>query len=78
MNDKIYLKIQPKQCIENIILQHLQTNGICVIKDFFPIHFINLLKKESLRLLHSFAHKIDILDKEDCSKDERLFDAQEL
>ena len=56
----------------------IDKHGICVIEDFFSQDFVERLFQESKRILHLHKDLIDILDKEDCSKDERIFNAQDL
>lgn len=61
----------------NLILDVLRKYGICIFKNYFNPQFVDKLLTESSRLLHEQSDNVQILDKEDCSNDERLFHAQE-
>ena len=60
----------------NSIKESLHKHGICIFKNYFDTQFVNELHVEATRLLHEQSSKVQILDKEDCSNDERLFHAQ--
>lgn len=60
----------------NSIFEVLKKDGICIFKNYFDKQFVESLYSESVRVLHEYAVDVQILDKEDCSNDERLFHAQ--
>ena len=71
-------RISRKNITHQNITKYLESYGICVLENFFPNDFITSLFDESQRLFRDYASNIEVLDKEECSKDERIFDAQNL
>lgn len=65
--------IKPK--IESI-LYLLKTYGICIMKNFYFQEEINNAINEFNKVFKENESKIEILDKEDCSNDERIFHAE--
>tara|TARA_R110000796_G_scaffold146299_2_gene263007 strand:+ start:2270 stop:2962 length:693 start_codon:yes stop_codon:yes gene_type:complete len=58
------------------ILDALNVDGICILKNYFHQEQISIFEKEVDRIFIEKLDEIDILDKEGCSKDKRIFGAQ--
>lgn len=58
------------------ILKDLSIRGFSVIHNFFSSDDLALLNQETDRLFSEQKNKIEILDKENCSKDQRIFGAE--
>lgn len=54
----------------------IKKDGIVILENFYSEEMLNRFETEFDRLLVEHAGEIDVLDKEDCSKDERIFHAQ--
>lgn len=65
--------IQPKM---QSIIYILKTYGICILDDYYSQETVDILIKEYHKIFEEQKSKIEILDKEDCSNDERIFHAQ--
>lgn len=65
--------IEPKK---DIILYFLKNNGICLLKNYYKKEIINKIKEEFDTIFLNNKKSIEILDKEDCSNDERIFHAE--
>lgn len=59
-----------------IIKPLIKEHGICILKNYYSDEEIDELIDECNRLFAQQKDKIEILDKEDCSNDERIFHAQ--
>ena len=68
-----FLNCENKNISEREILYFLHHNGICIIRNFYDEDDLYLLKNEYDRVFNNHKEKIEILDKEDCSNDERIF-----
>lgn len=62
--------------IEKKILDILYAKGICVLKNYFSENDIQKFNQEFERIFHERKKDIQILNKEDCSNDERVFYAE--
>lgn len=62
--------IKPKK---EMILLLLKEYGICILEDYFENIIIENLEKEYENIFNNYKNDIEILDKENCSKDERIF-----
>ena len=62
--------IKPKK---EMIFLLLKEYGICILENYFENEIIENLQTEHDNIFNNYKSKIDILDKEDCSKDERIF-----
>lgn len=62
--------IKPKK---EMIFLLLKEYGICILENYFENEIIENLENEYDNIFNDYKSKIDILDKEDCSKDERIF-----
>ena len=65
--------LKPK---EESIIYILNTYGICILDDYYSQETVDILMKEYHKIFEEQKSKIEILDKEDCSNDERIFHAQ--
>lgn len=65
--------IKPTVYITHLLLKKY---GICILDGFFEDNIISEFIKEFDIVLNSNKQHIDILDKENCSKDERIFYAE--
>ena len=65
--------IKPK--IQSLIYI-LKTYGICIIKNYYSQEILDIFIKEYHKLFQEQQSKIEILDKEECSNDERIFHSQ--
>jgi hypothetical protein len=54
----------------------LKKYGICILKNFYNNEQIDILNNEFNIVFENSKDKIEILDKEDCSNDERIFHAE--
>lgn len=70
-----YIKYSNDTSINDVV-NAINKDGICIIEDFFSDEQIDLLENEVDRLLTEQKGLIQIDDKEDCSKDERIFHAE--
>lgn len=68
-----FLNCENKNIDEREILYFLYHYGICIIRNFYDEDDMYLLKNEYNRVFNEYKEKIEILDKEDCSNDERIF-----
>jgi len=68
-----FLNCENKNIHEREILYFLGYYGICIIRNFYDEDDMFLLKEEYNRVFNEHKEKIEILDKEDCSNDERIF-----
>lgn len=57
----------------DILIYFLKTYGIVLIKKYYKENTINKISEEYERVFSKHKNKIEILDKEDCSNDERIF-----
>lgn len=62
--------IKPKK---EMILLLLKEYGICILENYFENEIIKNLEQEYDNIFNNYKNNIEILDKEDCSKDERIF-----
>lgn len=78
IEDKILPTIQCKYIQPKIqsILYILSTYGICILKNYYSQEILNNLIKEYYNIFQQQKSKIEILDKEDCSNDERIFHSE--
>ncbi len=58
------------------IVYILKTYGICILKNYYNNDILDNLINEYHKVFEQQKSKIEILDKEDCSNDERIFHAQ--
>uniref|UniRef100_A0A6C0AWP2 Phytanoyl-CoA dioxygenase n=1 Tax=viral metagenome TaxID=1070528 RepID=A0A6C0AWP2_9ZZZZ len=65
--------IKPK--IQSVIYI-LKTYGICILKNYYSQEILDNLIKEYHKIFEEQQSKIEVLDKEECSNDERIFHAQ--
>ena len=61
---------------ENIINKLLNLFGICILKNYYNKEEINNFTIEFNNVFDNYNNKIEILDKEKCSNDERIFHVQ--
>lgn len=66
-------KIKPSLHITQLLLK---SYGICILENFYDDESIEKFINEFETVFNNNRDHIEILDKEDCSKDERLFHAQ--
>ena len=84
--DAILLKVKPNSTREipvlnckeiepkiDILLYFLKSYGIILLKNYYKENTINKILEEYENVFSKHKNKIDILDKEDCSNDERIF-----
>ncbi len=62
--------IKPRK---EMILLLLKQYGICILENYFENEIIENLEKEYENIFNNYKNDIEILDKENCSKDERIF-----
>ena len=62
--------IKPKP---DILLLFLQKYGIVILENFYPETILNKIIYETDMIFNTYKDKIEILDKENCSNDERIF-----
>ena len=67
------IHLQPKK---HFIDYCLQKTGICIIKNYFSNEILSKIITEYDRVFKTKKDSIEILDKEDCSNDERIFHAE--
>lgn len=61
---------------ETSIIYILKTYGICILKNYYSNEIIDKLTNKFHKIFNKNKNKIEILDKEDCSNDERIFHAE--
>jgi len=57
----------------DMLIYFLKTYGIVLIKKYYKENTINKISEEYERVFSTHKNKIEILDAEDCSNDERIF-----
>lgn len=65
--------IKPSIYITNLLLKEY---GICILQNFFNDEIVKIFIKEFEKVFNNHKQNIEILDKEECSKDERIFHAE--
>lgn len=65
--------IKPTVYITNLLLKEC---GICILQNFFDDEIEKKFIKEFEKVFNNHKQNIEILDKEECSKDERIFHAE--
>jgi len=65
--------IKPSIDIVSILLKEY---GICILEDFYNEELLNSICKEFDIIFKENGNKVEILDKENCSNDERIFYAE--
>ena len=61
-----------KDCIYLLLAEY----GICILENYYDDETINNIISEYDRIFNNHQNNIEILDAEDCSKDERIFHAE--
>ena len=65
--------IRPTAAIVNLLVR---VHGICILKNYYSSEVVTQFKEDCLRIFKEQEDSIQILDKEDCSNDERIFHAE--
>ena len=65
--------VKPSIYVTHLLLKEY---GICILENFFDDKIITDFIKEFEIIFNNYKQHIEILDKEDCSNDERIFHAQ--
>lgn len=65
--------VKPSVYVTNLLLKEY---GICILENFFDDVVITNFIKEFETIFNTYKDSIDILDKEECSKDERIIHAE--
>jgi len=58
------------------IMNSLVRNGIVILEDYYTNEEVSKMEEEFNSVFEKHGDVVDILDKEDCSKDERIFHAE--
>jgi hypothetical protein len=66
-------KFKPKP---DILLLFLRKYGIIILENFYPETILNKIIQETDIIFNTYKNKIEIMAKEDCSNDERIFYAE--
>jgi len=75
MNNNLILNYN-KDIDSKIIIDIIKKNGICILNNFFDENILKKLELEFEKIFNNYKNKIEILDKENCSNDERIFYAE--
>lgn len=64
---------KPSKCFLEFCIKEY---GICILKNYYSKDKLSIIKEEFTKIFNTNSKNIEILDKEDCSNDERIFFAE--